>query len=760
MQAELEAIDLGSLDENNKPVVSRLKDVTSALGIFEQLRRADEKSSINRAQQDAMFDGAAPYSQDKLAASGQGLKTNLNFGEAQRLLDISLSAYVDLYSSLESLIEVKAPPAADSATSGASEQIVGEELTHMLRGWPEFHSSYLRLCTQFIKHGVGIAYFDSPEDWRFRVGGFSDILIPRQTPASENAIDIAVGRREYHLHELFHFIKNPEAARKIGWNVDEVRRVIKQNARSVGRRFSGSTTYTDFESLEAELKNNDLFTGIQNPSVSILHFWVREMDGSVSHFISAEDTPKDFLYKKIGKFKSPDQAYIFFTYGVGSNGTYHSIRGLGHRIFAHVQTSNRLRCQMIDGAMLGSAVMIQPDSQRALDELDFTYYGAYAILSPGVNIIEKGSADLGKVVKPALDDLTAQLQLNTDTVSTYGPTQSSPYRNQMQVAADMDVATRLSGSSLNLFYMSWTRLMREFTRRVVLSTKEDEFIKDFYRRCDERGVPREFIKKLDLSRTRAVRSIGNGSKAGRLVALREMQGLSGRLDEVGRRNLDRDIVSTTVGHDLANRYLPVSPEPRPTVDIKIAFLENQQLMAGQQVPVVTNEMHGFHLEAHVPVLMQLVEALNTGTADPQQSIEPLQALYQHISETAQAASGDVNLEPMVKDTNRVLQLAEEQINNTFKSLQKIERDQNLAAQRGQEGQGQEQVGPDGQPIPQQPGQPGGGGGDTRMREAEIKMEIARRKAELDMELRQKKFDQELAIRDAQAALKFREGANR
>jgi hypothetical protein len=154
-----------------------------------------------------------------------------------------------------------------------------------------------------------------------------------------------------------------------------------------------------------------------------------------------------------------------------------------------------------------------------------------------------------------------------------------------------------------------------------------------------------------------------------------MQGLSGRLDEVGRRNLDRDIVSTTVGHDLANRYLPVSPEPRPTVDIKIAFLENQQLMAGQQVPVVTNEMHGFHLEAHVPVLMQLVEALNTGTADPQQSIEPLQALYQHISETAQAASGDVNLEPMVKDTNRVLQLAEEQINNTFKSLQKIERDQ-------------------------------------------------------------------------------------
>ena len=90
MHAELDSIDLGSLDENNKPVVSRLRDVTSALGIFENLSRADEKSSINRARIDSMFDGSAPYDQDKLLASGQGLKTNLNFGEAQRLLDISL----------------------------------------------------------------------------------------------------------------------------------------------------------------------------------------------------------------------------------------------------------------------------------------------------------------------------------------------------------------------------------------------------------------------------------------------------------------------------------------------------------------------------------------------------------------------------------------------------------------------------------------------------------------------------------------------
>ena len=95
--------------------------------------------------------------------------------------------------------------------------------------------------------------------------------------------------------------------------------------------------------------------------------------------------------------------------------------------------------------------MIQPDSQRALDELGFTYYGAYAVLSPGVNIVEKAIPNLATSVQPALQDISQQLAMNTDTVSTYGSQQGSPYRNQMQVVADMDVSTRLSGASLNLF---------------------------------------------------------------------------------------------------------------------------------------------------------------------------------------------------------------------------------------------------------------------------------------------------------------------
>tara|TARA_R110002051_G_scaffold237457_1_gene298337 strand:- start:4478 stop:6727 length:2250 start_codon:yes stop_codon:yes gene_type:complete len=742
---EIDGLELDSLNEKGKPVETRLKNVKSAIAIFMTLAKADEKSAVNRARVDAMFDGAAPYNQGSLLTSGQPLKTNLNFGEAQRLLDIALSAYVDLYSSLECLVEVTGTTGEKSEIA-PQEAIVADELTHLMRSWPEFHSAYLRLCTTFIKHGVSIAYFDTPDDWKFRVGGFSDILIPRQTPASESCIDIAIGRREYLLHELYAFVKNPDAAAKVGWDVDEVKRVIAKNASTKGR--GDKSAFDNYEILQQEMKNNDIHAGMQNPSVSVLHFWVKEMDGTVSHYMAAENMPKEFLYKKVSRYENAEQAYVMFNYGVGSNGTYHSVRGLGQRIFSHVQTSNRLRCQQIDGAMLASAVMIQPENQRSLDELQFTYYGAYAVMSPNVKIVEKAIPNLGTAVQPALQDITEQLQLNTDTVSTYGPTQGSPYRNQMQITSDADVTTRLSGASLNLFYASWTRLLREVVRRVVTTKKRDGALKDFVERCAKRGVGPDFIKSLDLNRTKAVRSIGNGSYANRMVALKELQGISGQFDDVGRRNLTRDIVSTRVGHDLADRYVSPDVEKRPTVDVKIAFFENQQLQEGNSVPVIANELHGTHLEVHVPLLNQIIEALNTGEASPQQVLPMLQSLYQHISETAQHAAGDPALEGLVGQTKQVLQYAEEAINNTMKALQKIQRDQ------AKEGEGEalaeeQQMDQDQQEGDEQ---------SVKMQEHEIKMQIAQEKANLDMAIKQKKHEQEMAIRDAKAALEFRENA--
>jgi ABC-type microcin C transport system permease subunit YejB len=161
-------------------------------------------------------------------------------------------------------------------------------------------------------------------------------------------------------------------------------------------------------------------------------------------------------------------------------------------------------------------------------------------------------------------------------------------------------------------------------------------------------------------------------------------------------------------------------------------------MQGSPVPVEANEMHGLHLDVHLPALVQIIEQLNAGAADPVQSLPVLQAFYAHVAETIQALAADPAAQAVIGEANQVLQYAEEMINNTSKQVQKMQRE---AAEAGAEGDGQQ--GPD--PEMQ-----------VKMQEHQLKMDMARQKAELDMSLKQAKFEQEQSMRDAENVLKMRE----
>ena len=497
----LGALDLATLQSDGEAPESRLVGVTEAVSIYSKLEEADEEASNKRAKVDAMYDGVAPYDQGVLKSTGQGARTNLNWGEAQRLLDINLSAYVDLYESLGSLVRVKIKRSvAGDFDRYAAEDAIGEELTREVRSWSQFHSSYLRLCTEFTKHGAAFTYFDDAKSWKFRVAGMSQFLFPRQCRADEDAIEVAAVRFPYMLHELYRYVKSEEkvqgSASDQGWNIDEIKRVIVQNAKNDTDRSTGTVNW---EQAQREFKNNDLLTGLENTTVDVVHMWVKEFDGSVTFCIFAKDTPRDFLFKKNSAFKSAQQAYIAFTQGVGTNGTFHSVRGQGQRIFAHIQMSNRLRCQMVDSAMLAGSVMLQPDSERSLSKLSYTMYGPYSILPPQLNLVEKKAPNLSQTMQPALNDVSNQLALNADPASIYQQ-QSSPYRNDRQVEHEMAVASRLTGSTLNLFYSSWGRLWREIVRRIVTDTGGESH-RRVAKRLEERGIDPALLKQLDVEST-------------------------------------------------------------------------------------------------------------------------------------------------------------------------------------------------------------------------------------------------------------------
>jgi hypothetical protein len=680
--------DLLGIPEEGQVPERRLKDARTARELYETLRRADGDNAKTRAKVQAMFDGSPPYDPSQLRKTQQQFRCNLNFGEAESLLEYAMSGYVDLLHSVEDLVHTPTtwgePNEREHFTG-----ILSHEISRTIREWPQFNFNFLHLCTQFVGHGLGIGHFEDRFDWRFRAAGQSDFLIPRGALASEDELEVAVAVRTYPLHEIWSKIRNPEDAAAAGWNVEETRKALAQGTSSE------SASSHEYEKMESELKNNDWLSTARATTITLIHLWVKEFNGSVTHcIVSRKECCDEFLYVGEGFLGSMQQGFVMFPYGLGTNSHYHGLRGLGYKIFPAIQVSNRLRSQLVDGAMLASSVMLQPGSETDFTNMALTYYGAYAVIAPGMSVVPQATPNFQNSVIPVLNDMGTQLQQRTGQYTTSSVFDTGRERTRFEVAAHLEAAAKLSVTALNLFYQPWDRLVREMVRRMI----RPDYVRDepggeaieFLRyRLQLAGVPLEAFHGIDVNNVRAVRAVGAGSPAARTVSLGNLMEVMSAYDPVGRHNLLRDRTVTEVGATQADRYIKRDSGPRVPVDAKIAILENDALTAGRPVEVMAEELHMVHIEYHLQALGEFIEQEQEG-APIEELVPRMMALYEHTIAHLEYVQGDVMMQEQVAGYREFLQQAGEIIHNGMKRLAKLERE------------AQEEGSPDGEPVAEGP----------------------------------------------------------
>ena len=726
---------VGNLNPDGTPPPSRIKDPASLNQVFNRLKQADDVNARNRAEVDAMFDGAPPYDDNTLREAGMASRCNLNFGEAETLLESALAGYVDLLNSVERLISVEVQE-VDPQKKGDYERIISEGFTKMLREWDEFNFKHVLNSTYSIKHGVSVAYWEDEYDWRWQISKIGDFLIPRRTFASEELIEVAISPRIMRAHELYSFIKDEERAEELGWDLKEVKKAIMDNS-------GAQSTFhvTDWERYQEDLKNNDLFVAHGSGSeIRVIHAWVKEYNGMVSHYISlADGSNKNFLYEKRNRFRRACDAYVTFTYGVGTNGYYQSIRGLGYKIFPHIQVSNRMRCQFVDGAMLSTSLLIQPDSEDSLENLAFEYLGPFSVLNSGVTIVEKTLPNIGQNALPVLQDMSQQLQGRAGAYRSSTGNPNPKERTKFEVQAQLQGDAHMSTGAMNCFYEPWNRLIRGVFRR---ATREDymagerggEAVATFRKYCTSRGVPLSVLFNK-VSEVHAVRSIGAGSDQLRLVAMDEMMGMLGQFDEQGKQNLLRDKVASRIGYDHVDRYVPQTMNARPVIDQKIAELENAAMSMGRPVGIQPSENHFVHASVHVEDIAKATEALKNQQADPQQTVQYLQLALPHASQHMEQVAQDASRRQEYGQLKKTLQQAGAIAQQTSEKV---------AAELSRQ-QEQAQAQPQSQPD---------GGAGVAQSNADLKGQSALQAHQLKLQMEQEGHQQKLALQNAEAKQKL------
>lgn len=625
----------------------------------------------------------------------------------------------------------------------------------MVREWPRFEFYFQRIISEFIDHGVGVSYFPDDLDWRPEAAGLEDFKIPRGTPATEDAIDVAVCHVPLRINALYNSIRDPEAAASAGWDVTQARELIR-DALNDDHEDKLEDTFTDWEAVESRIKNNDIYwTHCKAKKIDVIHGWVQEQDGTVTHLMVPKkgDEDKKFLFERCARFASIHQAFTIFTYGIG-NGFYHGIRGLGFKILPHIQVSNRLRCAAVDGAILSSAVMVQPvdQSARALEDLSLTYYGPWALFPPGLKVVERSVPNFATSVLPVINDLSVQLQNNTGSYQSRATTPEGQARTAYEVRAQLQKEAVLSASAVNLFYGPWSRVLREMFRRAKNPdlTAKDPGGRDAYefrRRIKARGVPLDAL--YEVFRVDAIRSIGFGSASMRMVALDEAMQLAPSMDEYGRQNLVRDRLAARFGYDTVDRYVPrPQMQLRQPIDTKIAELENQALSQGKPITVVPNENHFIHANAVLNLLADTLNATQQGQMDLPTALGVFNVALPHAAAHVEPLSKDPihsqaaagmrqalnNIGAMGQRMAAEFQAQQENAAKAQQADQQRQADAQAAYVRDLEERAQ--VSPE---------------MAAKLKAMAMKMELDAAKATTDIQIKQAKAAQDLAMRDAKEA---------
>ena len=730
------SIDLETISESGKAPRTRIKDARSAHAIFTAIRNADDASAIDRRKIQSMLDGEPPFSNSQLKALGQGYRANLNFGEAAGAMEVALSAYSDLVNSVDKLAQVKTS-FGDASERVEWENIISEEFHRTLTDWDEFFYKQQLLAHQFVAYGVGFAYFDDNRNWQWGVSGLRDFRVPRGTAASDTKFEIATVERNYMAGELYQFIENPKVAAELGWNVEETRRALLHSVEI------GNATGRDWERLQEELKNNDLmYSHARSKVIRCVHYFVKEFDGTISHYIGtrAGDTD-DFLFKKPSRFQHANEAFVLFSYGIGSNGLLHSIRGLGYKLFPFIQLSNRLRNAVVDGAMLSSALMIQPTTGEDISNLTLMYNGPLSVLPPGLNVVDRAAPNLAGNVLPIVRDLDNVRMNNTGSYNPRQTVYDGGSRTATEVQAELAQQSILGTQAMNLYYVPWQKLLAEqFRRLATVKYRADEpggrEAIDFRKRVEARGVPWKAVEQV--YRVTAVRAVGAGSSGARLLAFNEFMQILPRFDEVGQRNLIRDRVAARVGYDQVDRYIPKGEIERIPVDAKIAELENDAMQGGRAVSVNPGENHAVHARVHLEDSIRFLQALQQNQVDPKVAVSYLQLQYPHTMAHLQQLASDPTRKSEVGAANEVLNQMREAIQNIGNQIAAQER--RNAQMQGQMG-GQQGIDPK---------------LAAQLQKAQLDSQIKMEQAKLDQQLQMADSQQKMAIRDAEAAQKIRQ----
>ncbi len=721
---------------------ARVKRASDVVSQYQTLFNEDYIASRDRAVVQSMADRNAPYSDSRLRQLGISGITNVNWGD---LGIAQMEAEKPYNSVLMSMSHFGIVPFKNGVMTDVEaeekEIVVAEELHRMITEWRDFRFRWKMNAHFFTMWGVSFTYREDNLDWRWKVSSLQDVKVPRGTQATVNEVDRIFMKADMTPSDLFAKIRDPEVGRLAGWNEAQIR-MSCANAQPKPLNTQSP------EDMQAMWKDNSVYSGNTNIVVQVVHGFVKEVDGSVSHYIvdyTLNTAEAQFIYEKKGKFADMSEFINAYLFGVGTNGDFHSIRGNAFNLFPSAAALNKLRCKLVDKANDEANTFLSTDNEDATIDNMIVPRGPYFQLTTGVNFVERATPPVAGNLVPAIEEMEQTFRVQSSGMAPRSAAQTErgqKTKYELQRADEID--SSLTSDSMDMFLDSWKWDYREVVKRVINPDLQEDHpggkqAFDFRRRCEQRGVPYVLLQQLDFDNINLNRGIGRGSSAERRSVLSNLNDtIFGRLDPEGQQILTRDTIAAQTDYRYALMLVPRQAGQRPPVDKQIANIENMDLKTGSDAVLVPNQNHIVHVGTHLELLQAYDAAIADVQVELKDAIPVMLKASEHCNEHMQYI--DPESQPY-RTYKQALQQLNEVITNGAKHLEADQRKAQKAMEKGL-------------PPPEEDGTPPGVHGQAV--DAKVRLEMIRQEGLTKLEIKKQEADQKLLFNDAFAAQKLKQ----
>ena len=674
---------------------SRIRDAQAAYDLFNGIIDDDRIAAMYRTRIQGLIDGNPPYNPDELKRNGQSWRSNVNFREAEAIIETNSAAIWELDMEVPTLINVETD-FVDPLRPGINyADIIEQEYTRTVLRWPDYFFNRMLCTKEMLITGIGpMAWYDK-WDWRPHALKRGSLLIPTDSKAAIGELELIGIRHTYQAHELYQLIKDEESkqrAEEAGWNTELILELLVKSVRNEQSTATQSRYQTTiFEAVQQALKNNDIATAqITCNPIRVIQMLVKEYSGKVSRFMIYEDeTIAHYIYEGLEEFDSMSEVICLFMWNIG-DGYYRSVKGLGHRIFPHVELSNRFINTTVDGASMSSSFILQPQGAGNMGQVQLMRVGPITVLPAGYAAVQQSFAPNLSGMIEVRGMLYGILNNNTGVYKQEFQGEDQPRKSARQVNVEEMTTAKLEKNQISIHYLYLDQLHKEIFRRLTQSPYPAEAggydeAKQFRERLREKNVPDDVLKDCVIT---AKRAIGYGSMVMRDMITDKVLALANAgMDEIGRRNAVRDKLASLVGYNMVDRYMPESGRDQvPTSETSLATIENSVIMNGQQVVVGVDQPHMIHWGVHYPFMMRIASAfVNQPQSIDLQRIVPAFAIgLDHLTKTVQGLAQDKTREVEVKRMNEALKPLIKVFNEMQSQLDKQMQAQQQAQQQQQQ----------------------------------------------------------------------------